>query len=144
MSIKLRVHHLFCCALFQGKGYSSDFVSNMQSVVDRLFSENPVQAVETIELCTTPDLICSACPNLIKGACSLDDNNVISKDVRLLEELGLKCNMAYDRETLIKAVSEAMTEEIFEHSCHNCRWYKEGLCSYQLLEEKYSSFYGET
>ncbi len=150
--MKLRVHHLFCCALFEGKGYSEAFVKNMRDISCRLFpKENAVvdgvnpyagQAQdedEEIELCILPDLICSKCPNLIEGACSLDDNQVVSKDRHLADAFGLVCGRSYRKDKLKKAVNEALTEEIFEDSCHRCQWYLEGLCSYQLLRERYRS-----
>ena len=37
---ELRFHHLLCLPLFQGKGYSDGFSVNMQSVKDRLESED--------------------------------------------------------------------------------------------------------
>ncbi len=173
--MKLRIHHLFCAALFKGKGYSSTFISNMQSVVDRLFyadeedcmeksfaidaeedcmeklypieeedcTEKPFamdaeeHSAEKIELCTTPDLICSECPNLVEGVCSLDDNNVVSKDIRLAKALLVEPGRIYQREELIRIVAKALSEEMFEDSCRKCRWYEEGLCSYHLLRERY-------
>lgn len=149
--MKLRIHHLFCAALFRGKGYSSAFISNMQSVVDRLFYADTKEdcmeksfaldaeeySTEKIELCTTPDLICSECPNLVAGVCSLDDNNVVSKDIRLAKALLVEPGRIYQREELIKAVAYALSEEMFEDSCRKCRWYEEGLCSYHLLRERY-------
>ncbi len=150
--MKLRVHHLFCSALFNGKGYSDTFVSNMQNIVDMLFpakeagkSPNMPYAgqsalsAEKLELCAGPDLICGACPNLADGACKLDDNNVVSKDIRLAAALGLECGKPYRKEDLIKAVASALTEDLFESACHTCRWYQEGLCSYYLLRKKYDA-----
>ncbi len=157
--VKLRVHHLFCSALFEGKGYSDDFVANMQSIVDRLFPEGKAgvaddpslslgegfgsrrtdDPLELIELCTEPDLVCSKCPNLQGSVCILDDNDVVSKDESLAKALGLICGRAYLREELIKTVAAALRQEIFENSCRKCRWYKEGLCSYQALRERYDA-----
>lgn len=149
--MRLRVHHLFCCALFEGKGYSEAFVKNMWDISGRLFPKedaavdavNPyagqAQDDEEIELCILPDLICSECPNLIDGVCSLDDNEVVSKDRHLADALGLVCGRGYQRNELKKAVNEALTEKIFEDSCHRCNWYMEGLCSYQLLRERYGN-----
>lgn len=152
--MKLRVHHLLCSALFAGKGYSDAFVENMQSVVDGLFSDrakrkadkaslmNEADSVgaKTVSLSLEPDIICAKCPNLTDGACCLDDNNVISKDAKLAERLGLTCGRGYPREALLRHVAAALREEIFEDSCHKCRWYAEGLCSYDLLREAYRKY----
>lgn len=136
--MKCRVHHLFCAALFEGKGYSDDFVVNMRQVVKLLFAEKETERKEEqIELCAEPDLICDKCPNLIGGACCIEDNQVVSKDIRLAEALSLKCGKGYRREELIRHVTAALNEEVFENSCRKCRWYEEGLCSYRLLRERY-------
>lgn len=134
MERRLRVHHLLCSALFVGKGYSDAFIANMKQVVDMLFSE---EQEENIILVTKPDLICSACPNQVEGACVLDDNNVVSKDEALAEALGLFCNHRYRKEEILRLVREHLTKEIFETSCHRCRWYREGLCHYEALQQRY-------
>ena len=43
---ELRFHHLLCLPLFQGKGYSDGFSVNMQSVKDRLESEDTAVCVQ--------------------------------------------------------------------------------------------------
>ncbi len=44
--MRLRVHHLFCSALYGGKGYSEAFCANMQKVVRRLWEEDDAEPVE--------------------------------------------------------------------------------------------------
>ena len=148
--MKLRVHHLFCSALYIGKGYSEDFCKNMNSVVRKLWAENPhdenipqneqKEDDEKVELVICPDCICKECPNLTETGCSLDDNNVVSKDEKLAKRLGLEINRGYSVSELLHRTAVNMTEEIFETSCHNCEWYQEGLCSYEKLAEKYYDY----
>lgn len=140
--MKLRVHHLLCGALFQGKGYSEAFTEHMRTVVDILFPEpDGVEKGRDTDIVLTvqPDLICGECPNLEDNACSLDDNNVVAKDVRLAEALGLECGIVYRRKELLGHVAGALSEEIFEASCRKCSWYEEGLCTYAGLREKYDN-----
>lgn len=148
--MKLRVHHLFCSALFIGKGYSEAFCRNMDGIVQRLWVRNPHEKMSCaeqdedgaeVELIIRPDCICQECPNLTKGGCSLDDDHVVSKDEWLAERLGLEISRNYSVPELLRQVAENMTEEIFETSCHNCEWYQMGLCRYEKLAEKYK-FYG--
>ena len=65
--MKLRVHHLFCSALYIGKGYSEGFCKNMDSIVRKLWAENPHESIPTnepkedngqVELVICPDCIC--------------------------------------------------------------------------------------
>ncbi len=141
--MKLRVHHLLCSALFKGKGYSEAFTEHMRTVAGILFPEpdREESGKDTdIILTIQSDLICGECPNLKDNACCLDDNNVVAKDAKLAEALGLECDMVYRRKDLLRYVAGALSEDIFETSCHKCRWYEEGLCSYAGLREKYDNF----
>lgn len=135
--MKLRVHHLFCSALYGGKGYSEDFCRNMDAIVHRLWDEE--SAAQEIELMIQPDCICRECPNLTKDGCSMDDNHVVSKDMQLAEKLKLEINHRYTVTELLRQVAENMTEEIFETSCSNCEWYQI-LCRYEQLADKYQTY----
>lgn len=147
--MKLRVHHLFCSALYIGKGYSEDFCRNMDGIVRKLWTENPHESIprigqkeddKKVELVIRPDCICRECPNLTETGCSLDDDNVVSKDEKLAKRLGLEINRGYSVPELLHRTAANMTREIFETSCHNCEWYQEGLCSYERLAEKYYDY----
>lgn len=151
--MRLRVHHLFCSALYVGKGYSEAFCRNMQKVVTWLWE--PLSGPEEekrqrepgdilcegekreIRLITEPDEICRACPNLGDEGCKLDDDHVVSKDAALAQALGLEAGRVYPVAELLHTVSSNLTAEIFENSCHNCDWYAQGLCRYEQLAEKY-------
>lgn len=140
--MRLRVHHLLCSALYVGEGYSEAFCRNMDQVVKRLWdSAEQEKEPEEIELVTCPDCICSECPNLTDKGCSLDNNNVVSKDAALAEKLGLKLGKPYYIPELLRQTAGNLSKEIFETSCHNCEWYQMGLCRYEKLAEKYK-FYG--
>ena len=64
---ELRFHHLLCLPLFQGKGYSDGFSVNMQSVKDRLESEDTA-----VRFVCSGDMICQHCPNRTEDGCLLD------------------------------------------------------------------------
>ncbi len=134
--MRLRVHHLLCSALYTGYGYSEDFCKNMQTVVERLWGEDVLEG-EEVELVISPDAICKECPNLTAEGCSLDHNNVVSKDASLAGKLSLTTGRSYVISELLQHVAKNLTEEAFEKSCHNCEWYAKGLCRYEMLAEKY-------
>lgn len=138
--MRLRVHHLLCSALYAGKGYSEGFCENMQEVVGWLWEKPLAKSAKEVELVITPDNICQECPNLTAEGCSLEDNYVVSKDVALAQELGLETNRIYPVLEVLHIVAEHLTAEIFETSCHNCEWYRQGLCHYEKLKEKYQTF----
>lgn len=139
--MKLRVHHLFCSALYQGEGYSRQFCENMEKTVKWLWNEESLCEKEErmAQLIIRPDVICQACPNLIGEACVLDGDSVVSKDARLAEALHLQLDRQYAVSKLLRHVKENLTEEIFETSCHKCEWYHQKLCSYEKLAGKYDS-----
>lgn len=138
--IKLRVHHLFCSALYAGKGYSEKFCGNMEQIVKWLW-EKPTLTEERkerqLELVAQPDCICLECPNLTEEGCLLDDNNVVSKDIRLAQSLQLKTGHIYSVSEVLHQTAAHLTKEIFEASCKKCEWYQAGLCSYEELAGKY-------
>lgn len=140
---KLRVHHLFCSALYQGKGYNRQFCENMDKVAEWLWSKEAFDEKEErkVELIAFPDTICQACPNLKGDHCSLDDDNVVSKDAKLADALHLQIDKIYSVPELFRCVKENMTEEIFETSCHKCEWYHQKLCSYDSLARKYDRLF---
>lgn len=61
--LKLRGHHLVCLHYFQGKGYSQEFIRNLQELVGR------AQEGEPVEVVAGPDDVCRACLNLRKERC---------------------------------------------------------------------------
>lgn len=132
--MQLRVHHILCAPLFVGKGYSEAFVRNMAGIVQGI-EENA-----SITLQTTPDVICAECPNLVGGKCRLDGNHVVSKDEDLLHKLSIAPAIERPAKEVFTEIAQSITEEIFEESCHNCNWYRQGLCSYTLYKKNLKRF----
>lgn len=139
--MRLRVHHLFCSALYVGKGYSEAFCQNMQKAVQWLWNPAAGENEERkAELVLEPDSICAVCPNQKGRGCILDDNHVVSKDAKLAQALGLAIDHTYSVSDLLGQVAQKLTKEIFETSCNQCEWYRMGLCSYEKLAEKYENY----
>lgn len=134
----LRAHHLLCSVLFQGNGYSEAFVKNMQAVVDQLFS--PERMILPVD---RPDQICETCPNaLADGGCALDEENkkIADKDRMVLQRLDLTNGCAYPAGELQEALKQKVTESFFETCCGGCRWYRQGLCSYETFRERLTGY----
>lgn len=135
----LRAHHLLCSVLFLGSGYSRDFVSNMTDVVERL--KNGCD----LELKTSPDSICSSCPNLLEnGACFLDKKprgeEIHSLDKSVLAAFGLSENEIYSSSEVYGKISKIITEPLFLGFCEGCRWQKEGYCNFSLYKKRLELF----
>ncbi len=125
---KFRVHHIMCTNLYQGYGYSGAFCENMTRMVTWL-KENPDEPLMVI---TDPDEICRKCPNLVEDKYCVDEtNNVHKKDSALLEPLHLQENTVYTYNELKQHAKKYLTRDVFENSCSNCEWYKQGLCRYE-------------
>lgn len=138
MEMRLRVHHLFCSALYEGRGYSKGFCENMRRVVEWLWESSRTEKEErTVMLIAEPDIVCSECPNLTADGCGLEDDQVVCKDIRLAQALQLETQKVYAVSALLAQVSQNLTKEIFETSCNKCDWYRMGLCGYEKLERKY-------
>lgn len=127
---RLRAHHLLCTALYQGKGYSGDFESNMDRIASRVCRE------EDLVLCLldSPDNICEECPNLTAEGCRLDDNSVVVTDRRLLDLLGQSSGNCMTVGQCRRLLRRKITSEIFQELCGECTWKKKGLCSYERLK----------
>jgi hypothetical protein len=140
--MELRVHHLLCCPLYTGHGYSREFEDNIENKTELLKSGCSVRLV------TEPDVICGSCPNLIRGetgksVCGLDGNHVADKDRELLEMLNgeIRTDVTYGSGELWRIMHDKMTDEIFRRSCMRCEWYKMGLCSYRKYTASLESSY---
>lgn len=140
-TLKLRAHHLLCSVLYKGRGYSSLFNKNMTCVVDNL------RKGCMVELGSSPDAICTDCPNLKEdGSCRLDENkckNIMSLDESVLSRFGFQSGEVYASQKLYRKIRNNCREDDFDLWCQNCRWRKEGLCSYSEYMERINSFTGE-
>lgn len=118
----LRAHHGLCLFFFAGKGYSSEFVANMADIKSQL-DKNPL-------VCITgkADLICSKCPNNIKGRCKTEAK-VAEYDNQVLSRCNLKDGDVlrfYEFQKLI--LHNILLPGKREEVCGNCRW--TSMCKY--------------
>lgn len=127
---KLRAHHLFCGMLFSGHGYDQAFTENMQNVLERL------NGGEELLLWEGADDLCGACPNRTEnGGCALGTKDVSQRDLAALRVLGFRQGDVTDW-SQVRNRLRAIGPNDFLSVCSHCRWAKEGLCSFQLLQER--------
>ena len=71
----LRPHHLLCTQGYSGKGYSDEFVKNMNQVTEKLRGSEPV----TVHLTCSTDVLCADCPNML-GTDLCSTNEKVKRD----------------------------------------------------------------
>lgn len=119
--ICLRPHHLMCIQSYIGKGYSEEFVKNMDVVVGSLI-ENVDQTIRLVE---GNDHICNHCPHNIHGVKCESDDKVITMDKKVLKYLEITPG-EYTYSYLLNRLKEKLNEEAFKDICGDCEWYN--LC----------------
>lgn len=125
---KFRVHHILCTLLYKGKGYDGDFCANMTRCTDELRLNPKTKLL----LVSDADMICAHCPNFDgNDKCTQTRNSVKKKDEDILKCIGLEKNTVHTYSELISQAEKHVTKAVFDNSCKNCIWYKEGLCSYE-------------
>lgn len=127
---KIRPHHLMCMQAYIGKGYSKDFIENMDFIVKSL-KENQNQIIQIVGL---NDDICTKCPNNINGFKCSSNDKVLSIDGKIVKLLDLKME-EYNYKTLLEKLRENFSEEKFKEICGKCQWYKYGICE-KIFKEK--------
>lgn len=117
-----------CIEGFRGKGYSKEFVENMQNIIDFL-KQNPY-----ITPVNFPDDICKKCPNLIDGVCKNEkggEEDVKRMDDMFYEKTSIALNQNYSYfkiKDIIYEVFKKKSDLIGICDCCSwnriCLWYK--------------------
>ncbi len=136
--IKLRPHHLLCTQGYSGKGYSDDFVSNMDRVTEKLRSDRGVK----IEITFSTDSLCSNCPLKVSDGVCKSDNKVLRFDASIINILDLKEGV-YSYQDLIsrldKYLSSGVCDERLKAICGDCEWYSVSACWKNIRDKKYAT-----
>ena len=108
----LRPHHLLCTQGYSGKGYSDEFVKNMNQVTEKLRGSEPV----TVHLTCSTDVLCADCPNML-GTDLCSTNEKVKR---------------YDR----KVMEYFQLEEMLADMCDGCSCYPVSACRDKILGKK--------
>ncbi|MDD3832193.1 MAG: DUF1284 domain-containing protein [Clostridia bacterium] len=115
MDIKLRPHHLLCISFFEGEGYSEQFVSNMQSVIDKLREH------KLFRLTLGKDCICACCP-LYTSECA-DIDKVTTYDNIVMRLLRLSADTIYNYDDIVIKVKENILDKgLTVDICGDCQY----------------------
>lgn len=122
----LRPHHGLCIQFYEGKGYSEEFIQQMDLFI-AMIKNNPNR---NIRLHTDTDTLCSACPNNKDNSCFTYDK-VLQYDQKVLT----LCDYKQDQVVPIKEFLDCVREIIIDTKqldtvCSDCEWYS--ICSKNL------------
>ena len=119
-TINLRPHHLLCISFFKGKGYSDEFISNMNHIVSLLNKDDSTP----IALVLGEDDLCTHCPNNQNRICTAEDKSS-RYDQLTLSALGIDTNS--HPKILYSTLHAQADEKIIncgkrESICSDCQW----------------------
>ena len=128
MKLVLRGHHLLCLKGFQGYGYDEEFTENMALINSKRKLKDT-----TVRLTSSPDDICSSCPNLKDGICENQSQNemIVSMDREVLKKLDPA--KEYNSIELFNKIDTIFnSKESVSEICFGCKW-SEKCLFYQKL-----------
>ncbi|MGL4107175.1 DUF1284 domain-containing protein [Clostridium sp. LP20] len=130
--LELRPHHINCLFFYRGMGYSEDFVMAMSSI-ENLLIENTDTEIGFILNC---DILCTNCPNRLKGNSCITEERIKILDLRAINEYGLDLNRKYKFTELKNSIYTTFDKEKFKNICSDCEWFKKGICSIEFIKEQ--------
>ncbi len=117
--MNLRPHHLLCIQKYTGHGYDAPFTANMNSIVSEL-ANRPMTQINITAGC---DLLCTKCPNNVRGTC-ISRDKVAAMDRAVLNICGLAYGESIPWADLaFKARKGIFETDKFHEICSNCQWY---------------------
>lgn len=131
-NIVLRPHHINCIFFYKGLGYNKEFVEGMNKIL-KIFKENPNTKIKLIVKC---DDLCANCPNKQLNNICITKDHVTKLDCDTLKAYNLKVNQEYTFQQIIDTIYKNFNKNKFSKICSSCNWYKEGICSENIIEEQ--------
>ena len=127
--IPLRAHNLLCLLGYRGRGYDDRFVAEMTSVHHALRADPETR----IEVRTSPDRLCSACPNLRSGGCTLGgpdhETHMRAQDEDVAARLGLAAGDVVTWADVLRRVASGVRGTDLPSICTTCPWLSLGWCA---------------
>lgn len=114
--IIIRPHHLICALLFQGKGYSKEFIDNFYYIIDKIEKGN------LMEITYGCDDICSCCPNKIKNKCK-NQKKVTALDKNYIQLLNIQEGEFISWSEVENLIQQKLNLKSFHKICEDCDWY---------------------
>jgi len=128
----LRPHHINCIFFYKGLGYSEDFIGEMNNLLTLLKEHSDTK----IKLIVNCDTLCKSCPNKQLGDICITKEKVDKLDYNTLQVYALKENEEYTFNEIIDTVYKHFNKNKFHKICSTCNWYKDGICSDNIIKEQ--------
>jgi len=124
--MELRAHNLLCIHGFVGRGYSPEFVANMTRVIESLGNDAPVTVT------ASPDVLCSACPNLTDAGCVLhgegSEAGIVNQDRDVMGRLGIEEGALLAWGDVVVRIAASIAPDDLDSICGSCPWLPLGVC----------------
>lgn len=120
----MRPHHAFCILNYRQSGYSEEFVENMTAIVENL------RADTKIEIVSTSDVVCKACPNRTEptpgdDVCCRCAEKVKRYDSAAMRLLKVEPGTVLKWGTLSEKAQCIMADALlFKTVCGDCEWHE--------------------
>lgn len=129
--LELRPHHLLCTQGYSGKGYSEEFVENMNEVVDKLRNVLGFR----VKIVCGSDNLCNHCPNMLgENLCATQDK-VADFDRKTMEVFGIE-EKEYVYSEVVDHIRSVATQENMSYICSECSWYPICACRRNILNKE--------
>lgn len=116
----LRAHHFMCLSTYQGKGYSADFVTEM----NRVWREARDGRIAEVSATAAADPMCLACPHLGDKAdpdsCRFQAS-IGARDRRMMTAMGWEEDQQVSFAEAMEVVHEKH-RELMAQVCAGCEW----------------------
>lgn len=125
-AIKIRAHHVLCCASFQGKGYSKGFIDVMKKIQEAILAGAEIRPVPQA------DMICDSCPNIESPNCATVNSLVSRMDRKVLSLLN---NYNSDKYAPALEYYEKLAvagEGALNAICPQCEWKINKICKISI------------
>ncbi len=126
--LRLRGHTLLCLQGFQGKGYSAEFIHNMDAIHRLLFTRSDAW----VQVVDSPDAICAACPHQQPAGCGLNgersEEELKRQDRVVLQRLGLEVGSRVRWRDILDRIAASVHGSELPSICGTCRWLPLGVC----------------
>jgi len=125
---KIRPHHGICFAFYIGKGYSEEFVENMNGLQTVLKGgKKRIQITEDL------DAVCSKCPNSDGKACFTQEK-VAWLDSQVMKECGFEKHQVLSYEEFTDTVQSRLIKTgDWKKICSCCSWFS---CCEEIEQQK--------
>ena len=127
--MKLRPHHLLCTQSYAGKGYSPEFVENMDNITARLRNDPGT----IVEIVASTDDICEKCPLMLGADLCKTNEKVKTFDTKVMAYFGVEAKKYIYRD-VINEIDGKINAGLLDDICGECDWYAISTCRDVLLK----------